>query len=113
MADNGWGPAPHHEAISAQATDAFDTAELQDAIPSSGSNGDVTSKPEPPAGWVKATPYDYAAYGNDGGNQWEGSARVYEWDGEQGDIGPEFPALEIELFGDPTKRVNEGIDFSK
>jgi ATP-dependent RNA helicase DDX3X len=112
MADNGWGPTSRDEAISAQAADAFDTTQIQDALPTNG-NTDVGNKPETPAGWIKATPYDYSAYGNGGGHEWESSARVYEWDGDQGDIGPEFPALEIELFGDPTKRVNEGIDFSK
>ncbi|KAI0447236.1 P-loop containing nucleoside triphosphate hydrolase protein [Xylaria telfairii] len=44
---------------------------------------------------------------------WEGNARVYEWDGETGDLGPEHPELESQLFGDPNLRDPQGIDFSK
>ncbi|KAI0434853.1 P-loop containing nucleoside triphosphate hydrolase protein [Xylaria sp. FL1042] len=44
---------------------------------------------------------------------WEGNVRVYEWDGEEGDIGPEHPELESALFGDPETRDPQGIDFSK
>lgn len=46
---------------------------------------------------------------NPGG--WASSARVYEWDGDIGDIGPEHPDLEKELFGAAT-RTHTGIDFS-
>ncbi|GAW26156.1 putative DEAD DEAH box helicase [Rosellinia necatrix] len=45
--------------------------------------------------------------------EWEGNVRVYEWDGEQGDIGPVHPDLESQLFGDPDTRDPQGIDFSK
>lgn len=47
------------------------------------------------------------------GISWEGDARVYEWDGEEGDIGPEHPQLESDLFGDPSTRDPQGIDFRK
>ena len=56
---------------------------------------------------------DYKAFGPDAVHEWEGNAKVYEWDGEEGDIGPEFPALEVELFGEPGSRAKQGIDFSK
>ncbi|KAK4124996.1 DEAD-domain-containing protein [Parathielavia appendiculata] len=112
MADNGWGPTPHEEAVSAQAAGAFDTADMQNALPANGGNDDTDKKADT-GRWVEATPYDYSAYCTNEGHEWEGNARVYEWDGEEGDIGPEFPALEIELFGDPAKRVSAGIDFSK
>lgn len=56
---------------------------------------------------------DYKAFGPDAFHEWEGNAKVYEWDGEEGDIGPEFPALEVELFGEPGSRAKQGIDFSK
>ncbi|KAI0548516.1 P-loop containing nucleoside triphosphate hydrolase protein [Xylaria curta] len=52
-------------------------------------------------------------YDDDRDVSWEGNARVYEWDGEQGDLGPEHPDLEFQLFGDPALRDPQGIDFSK
>jgi len=67
-------------------------------------------------GWSEAVPYDYGRYtGPDvtGTATWEGSAAVYEWDGEEGDIGPVHDQLELALFGDPAKRESSGIDFSK
>src|SRR5690348_6780940 len=49
-----------------------------------------------------------------GEREWAGNARVYEWDGEDGEIGPEFPDLELELFGEPSRRGETlGVDFSK
>jgi ATP-dependent RNA helicase DDX3X len=100
------------ETLAAQAAGVFDTGKMQAALPGNGTH-DSEKKVEPPAGWIAATPYDYNAYGADGGHVWEGNARVYEFDGETGDVGPEFPALEIELFGEPGNRAKKGIDFSK
>ncbi|KAH8907772.1 DEAD-domain-containing protein [Coniochaeta sp. PMI_546] len=72
------------------------------------------NKPKPtPEGWVEATPYKYDEYGRDADHEWESNAKIYEWDGETGDVGPEYPELEIELFGAPETRVSHGIDFSK
>jgi len=68
------------------------------------------------AGWITQVPYDYAKYetGPHEFDKWESNAQVYEWDGEEGDLGPEFPELELELFGDPKLRgTTAGIDFSK
>lgn len=43
----------------------------------------------------------------------ECNVAVYEWDGEEGDVGPEFPALELQLFGTPESRLEiKGIDYS-
>lgn len=59
------------------------------------------------------TQYDYDTFVSRGG-EYDGNARVYHWDGEEGDIGPEFPELEAELFGPPDKRdLPQGIDFSR
>lgn len=114
MADNSWDPTPHSagavEALEAQAVSSFNTGEMQAALPA---HGDNTKKPETPAGWVPATPYNYESYSQGASHDWEGNAKTYDWDGEVGDIGPEFPALEIELFGEPGNRVKQGIDFSK
>ncbi|KAI5925780.1 P-loop containing nucleoside triphosphate hydrolase protein [Camillea tinctor] len=50
---------------------------------------------------------------NDEGHVWDGSAKIYEWDGEEGEVGPEHPELEELLFGKPEERDPQGIDFSK
>ncbi len=43
----------------------------------------------------------------------DGNARVYYWDGEEGDVGPEYPELEDVLFGTAEERnYHSGIDFS-
>ena len=116
MTDHGWGPAPSGADMNgtapAQDTGAFGTSELQEALPING-NKQAETKPETPPGWVLPTAYDYTAYGKGDNNEWDSNAHVYEWDGENGDIGPEHPALEAQLFGDPDKRGKQGIDFSK
>ncbi len=109
MADNNWGPNPSSADVGAS-DGAFDTTKMQAALPT---NGTEVKKPETPAGWVKPIPIDYEAYGKDGEHDWDGNAKVYEWDGETGDIGPEFPALEAQLFGEPNQGPKHGIDFSK
>lgn len=43
--------------------------------------------------------------------QWASDAARYEWSDEYGDVGPEFPELEAQLFrGD--NHVKTGVDFS-
>ncbi|KAK4248872.1 P-loop containing nucleoside triphosphate hydrolase protein [Corynascus novoguineensis] len=115
MADNVWGaPSPRAnlgETDLAPNMGSFGTTKLKEALPINGSVH-AEKKAETPAGWVRPTAYDYTAYGKDSGHEWEGNARVYEWNGENGDIGPEVPALEVELFGEPDKRGNQGLDFS-
>lgn len=120
MADQGWGPAPAVSAESVQTGSPFVTAELRNALPTDGdkanghqSNGDHDTKPVTPAGWVQATPYDYKSYAADADHEWASNAKVYEWDGEEGEVGPEFPALEMQLFGEPGSRAKQGIDFTK
>ncbi len=114
MADYGWGAAPPTPdgdfAAPAQAEGAFNTGEMQQALPAAGNNGPTRETPD---GWVQATPYNYQEYGKDASGEWASNAQVYEWDGETGDIGPEFPALETELFGEPGQRGKQGIDFAK
>jgi hypothetical protein len=65
------------------------------------------------AGWNGRVAYDYADLQATQTVDWESNARVYEWDGEHGDVGPELPELELELFGDPYNRGGVGLDFSK
>ncbi|KAK4453568.1 putative ATP-dependent RNA helicase [Podospora aff. communis PSN243] len=67
--------------------------------------------PDALEGWVRPTAYDYTG---EAPREWEGNAAVYEWDGEEGEIGPEFPELEIQLFGKQDERMqSHGIDFTK
>lgn len=57
--------------------------------------------------------YDYAHFAVHG-DDYDGNVAVYHWDGEEGDLGPEHPELEIELFGPPDKReVLLPDDFTK
>lgn len=65
----------------------------------------------PTENWGEKTQNNYDE--NNENVSWEGNARVYEWDGEAGDLGPEHPELESQLFGDPNLRDPQGIDFSK
>jgi hypothetical protein len=62
------------------------------------------------AGWVDSQPVDYAvrqsSHDTDMTNYLAHSA-VYEWDDEYGDVGPEVPALEQQLFGGDF-RVRQG-----
>ncbi|KAF3768716.1 hypothetical protein M406DRAFT_23195, partial [Cryphonectria parasitica EP155] len=46
--------------------------------------------------------YDYDQFARTGG--YDGNVRVYQWDGEEGDIGPEYPELELDIFGPPDQR---------
>ncbi|KAJ3473008.1 hypothetical protein NLG97_g10576 [Lecanicillium saksenae] len=44
----------------------------------------------------------------------DGSAAVYQWNDEYGDVGPKLEALELELFGDPaTRHERTGLDFRR
>lgn len=61
-----------------------------------------------PAEWGEKTDYQYEEVGD---RNWDGNARVYEWDGDEGDIGPEYPELEVVLFGEPDQRNPEGLNL--
>lgn len=98
---------------------AWDTADMKSALPaaSEGGQGDTSTtvgEKKKVEGWVDAKPYEYDTYTRDStANDWDGNAKVYEWDGEEGDVGPKVPELETELFGAVETRVSHGIDFSK
>lgn len=53
------------------------------------------------AGWSETTAFDYTEFQRQGGSSadWQGTAAVYEWKDEYGDVGPSIPELEIVLFG--------------
>ncbi|KAG6018782.1 hypothetical protein E4U41_003586 [Claviceps citrina] len=67
------------------------------------------------AAWVECKKTDYTAFSvGETPDQFDGQAKVYQWDDDFGDVGPRFPELELELFGDPeTRHERAGLDFSK
>lgn len=131
MSAQGWGAPETHSLRGGEPAGPFSTVGLRAALevdgsipngqslvgnPSKGNVANGNTKRETPKtadGWVPPTPYDYEALGGEAAHEWESNAAIYEWDGEEGDIGPEHPALEKELFGEPGNRVVQGIDFSK
>ncbi|KAB5547177.1 P-loop containing nucleoside triphosphate hydrolase protein [Coniochaeta sp. 2T2.1] len=110
VSDAAWGTPAMKAALTGVEAEASD-AEAADGEASK-ADGATERKPAP-NGWVDAKPYEYEEFGTEGAHTWDGDAKVYEWDGETGDVGPEYPELEIELFGAPETRVSHGIDFSK
>ncbi|KAF2965411.1 hypothetical protein GQX73_g8169 [Xylaria multiplex] len=89
-------------------------AALPEASPSNGTQAEGTGteyRSAPVEDWGQKTQNNYDE--NMENIVWEGNVRVYEWDGEEGDLGPEHPELESILFGDPALRDPQGIDFSK
>lgn len=67
------------------------------------------------AGWVETVPVDYnvqqSSRDDDLAHYLKNSA-VYEWDDEYGDVGPEVPILEQDLFGGDF-RVRQGQHMDK
>ncbi|KAI2639402.1 P-loop containing nucleoside triphosphate hydrolase protein [Xylaria nigripes] len=61
------------------------------------------------ADWGKKVNYDYNE--NNEGVEWEAGVKVYEWDGDEGELGPEHPELEEKLFGQSDARDPQGINF--
>ncbi len=121
MADNGWAP---HGATPAQSGPLRDTTNIMTAETTNNGQDGKTEKDtavnnqeiklsDEPGHWGKATPYDYEGLTNRDNTTWDGNARIYEWDGEVGDVGPEYPELEVMLFGQPGDREHHGIDFTK
>lgn len=120
---SGWGSAQ-------QDTDgSFDTRGMADALANSNGDAGKTSTEGPTnqataggsategavdGGWAPSQKYDYDQFADARGGDFDGNKRVYHWDGEEGDLGPEFPELEEELFGPADKRdLPTGIDFSR
>ncbi|KAK1836976.1 P-loop containing nucleoside triphosphate hydrolase protein [Podospora conica] len=98
MSDNWGAPGGGYDAVD---TDAAAPVTLDPV---------VQNIPQPVEGWTNPTAYDYTDNAPD---TWEGNAAVYEFDGDTGDLGPEHPDLERQLFGDPAVvSSGHGIDFS-
>lgn len=116
-ADDNWSSTP---AAAPEPLDVkHDTPAPQDEIPVTFKDGVATEAAPTESGanpdWAAQgrTQYDYESFNGRLG-EYDGNARVYSWDGDEGDIGPEFAELEAELFGPPEKRdLPQGIDFSR
>ncbi|KAH7157447.1 P-loop containing nucleoside triphosphate hydrolase protein [Dactylonectria estremocensis] len=105
--------------------DPWATGALEEALPEpatapSGKNHDpstdttTTNEVSEPK-WTEPEKVDYTALASENYTQgWGSDARTYEWKDEYGDVGPKYPELELELFGEPsTRRDRTGLDFSK
>ncbi|KAI0405479.1 P-loop containing nucleoside triphosphate hydrolase protein [Xylaria palmicola] len=84
---------------------------LSEVSKGNGTGAAVEVRNAPIADWGEKTQNNYDE--ENGDVSWEGNVRVYEWDGDEGDLGPEHPELEDQLFGKPDQRDPQGIDFSK
>lgn len=65
------------------------------------------------SGWAQPKADDYtAAEAGVSTQDWDGNAQIYEWKDDFGDVGPKYPELELELFGEPeTRHERTGLDF--
>ncbi|KAI0143774.1 P-loop containing nucleoside triphosphate hydrolase protein [Xylariaceae sp. FL1272] len=96
-----------------------DWGDVKAALPEEGNDhGAETAASAAPEGrtgpieaWVTPQANDYSEDRQN--TEWMVSGAVYEWDGEEGDLGPEQPELEVQLFGAPEERDPQGINFSK
>lgn len=112
--NNGWGAS--ESTNDPPAGGAWGVGDMQDALGES-----EEPKPGPPPlpfehleapkhEWVEPTQYNYT---EDSSVEWDGNARVYHWDGVEGDVGPEYPELEAQIFGKPEDRSKPGEQFDK
>ncbi|KAK8024124.1 DEAD/DEAH box helicase, partial [Apiospora rasikravindrae] len=112
--NNGWGA---NEPINdAPAGDAWGTGDMQAAL-----DEPEEAKAAPPPfpyehrdapkhEWEKPTQYSYSDANTE---EWGGNAPVYVFDGDEGDVGPEYPELEEVIFGKPEDRSKPGEQFDK
>lgn len=94
--------------------DAWGTSDMKAALPKQAA-APSTSVQNAVDKWGKPTAFNYNETDAERADrQWGGNASVYEWNGDEGDIGPENPALEAMLFGPPEmRRGTAGLDISK
>jgi ATP-dependent RNA helicase DDX3X len=91
--------------------DTFGTADIKAALPNA---TDGVDRARAQAHFsAQAQPVNYDNFSAEAETVWDAAATRYEWDGEEGDIGPEFPELELQIFGSAENRIGHGIDFSK
>lgn len=83
-------------------------AEARAAV-ADGAEGDA----EPVADAVEDVEPETLAVGGLGPGEWASSGAVYEWNEEYGDVGPRFPDLEDQLFGNKNNHVRQGLNFER
>ena len=99
-------------------------AEVTNAMASATVKDEAANQRSRDHGWVEPQKYDYESY-NAGTREereaieqshevpaWASNAVKYEWSDEYGDVGPEHPLLEADLFQDQ-HRMQSGIEFDK
>ncbi len=123
--DSNWGNVAEALVAAVASNGSASIKDLKEGTTANHDGGDETKitkseeddKPvvlsEEPGHWNQVMPYDYDGLNTRENTTWDGNARVYEWDGEHGDVGPEYPELERILFGTPEDRESHGVDFTK
>ena len=94
---DNWGSGGGDEA----ATDNDTEDPAAPAFPAVKMEKDEFLKKARDAGWTETTAFNYEEFQRTGGNNtdYHGASRVYEWNEEYGEVGPESPELEHMLFG--------------
>ncbi|KAI5464482.1 P-loop containing nucleoside triphosphate hydrolase protein [Mariannaea sp. PMI_226] len=89
--------------------DTFTAGRPEAALSNNANDGGENAK------WTEPQAYDYATLATGNGDEtWGSHARTYEWKDEYGDVGPKYPELELELFGETaTRHERTGLDFSR
>jgi hypothetical protein len=103
--DDAWGTEaaatngnPDGDTWGAANTDAAEVTETAPAVEMTKEERLQKAKDR---GWTEATAFDYDEFQRTGGHDadYHGAAKVYEWSGDYGDVGPQVPELENILFG--------------
>ncbi|QSZ30836.1 hypothetical protein DSL72_000394 [Monilinia vaccinii-corymbosi] len=98
----GWVPATKYDydtynKSSKELADARQAAAAEGADPAT----DADAEAEP----------DTLAVGGLRPGDWASNGAIYEWSDEYGDVGPRFPDLEEQLFGNQNNHVRQGLQF--
>ncbi|KAH6671917.1 P-loop containing nucleoside triphosphate hydrolase protein [Halenospora varia] len=101
--EHGWVQKKGYDYVAFNKTNKEIADEKEAHAVAKGEEGAVTA-PDAPA------TEDQGAVGGIAIGEWAGNAAVYEWKEEFGDVGPEFPQLEKQLFGSEF-HVKAGINF--
>jgi ATP-dependent RNA helicase DDX3X len=91
---------------------SLDLTEVSQALPAQDQAGEPQGASDSPWAAAEATNYEVLT-NTESRPAFDGSAAIYEFKEEYGDVGPKFEELEIELFGRPDERSGTGLDFAK
>ncbi|KAK7209759.1 hypothetical protein V2G26_016937 [Clonostachys chloroleuca] len=90
---------------------SLDLAEVAQALPVQDQAGEPQGTSDSPWATAEATNYEVLT-NTESRAAFDGSAAIYEFKEEYGDVGPKFEELEVELFGRPDERSGTGLDFA-